>query len=51
MWTALTFKTSLEAKQWTSANTHLNWFKTFDSNGHITIQYFTPKQINHQSKN
>ncbi len=40
MWTTLTFKTSYEAKKWTSENSHLNWFKTFDSNGYIQIIYF-----------
>ena len=45
MWTTLIFKTSLEAKQWTCQNTHIKWWKTFDSNGHISIQYFTPNKL------
>jgi hypothetical protein len=45
MWTTLIFKTSLEAKQWTSANTHIKWWKTFDVNGHISIQYFVPNKL------
>jgi len=45
MWTTLIFKTSLQAKEWTSANTHIKWWKTFDVNGHISIQYFVPNKL------
>jgi hypothetical protein len=45
MWTTLIFKTSLEAKQWTSENLHIKWWKTFDVNGHILIEYFIPNKL------